>query len=354
MTSVKARRSRSPGWFLALVVVAGLCLVSIAVAAVYVASGGVLTVPFTDPPRIISLQSKSPDAPWAPPAGTVAVPVLARPVTAFSKIKRDDFFDPKLGRYKAYYMDPAAVKPEMITDMAKIVGRVLDHDKSPGYVFTENDFLPEGTRQGLVAGIPPGMRGMRVELSKVRGLYNLLQGDRFDVVSTIAVTTDPSQDLRKMGGAFADRLAMEATMSGTTKQAMVRVVVQNGVVVTPWQTVEIPVSTASLTQGTKTNSKPVQEVFIAVHPEEVAALTEAMAVEAELSVVPRSGRPDDPQDSVTPDRFPKSPFNAAPGGQTPDGTSSVRFVETIDGTNREVVPVPSSGGDGKSGAPREK
>jgi Flp pilus assembly protein CpaB len=352
MTSVKARRSRSPGWFSVLVVVAGLVVLGVAWALVHLATGGTITVPFTDPPRVLSLATRAPEQGWSQPPGTVAVPYLARPLAAYSKIKRDDFFDPKLGRYRAHYFDPAQVKPEMITDMAKIVGRVLDHDKATYMVFTENDFLPEGTRPGLVGGIPAGMRGVRVELSKARGLFGLNPGDRFDLVSTIVVSTDTSQELRKMGGAYADRLAMEATAAGITKQAAVRVIVQNGMVVEPVTTNEVPVSIASLTQGSRTNSKPVQEVVIAVDPAEVAALQEAMAVEAELSVIPRSGRPDDPKDSITPDRLPKSPF-AGPGEGPSQQGASVRFVETIDGTSREIVPVPSSG-PGKPEAPRAK
>jgi Flp pilus assembly protein CpaB len=354
MTSVKARRSRSPGWFLALVVVAGLLVIGIAVAFVYVASGGVITVPFTDPPRVFSLETKVPEKPWTPPAGKVMVPIAGRAIPAYTKLTRDDTWDPKVQRATTWPVGPEEVSRDaIITDFDKVWGRVLKREKPKGYVFRETDFLPEGTRPGLVAGIPPGMRGMRVELSKVRGLFDLLPGDRFDLVSTIAVSTDTSQDLRKMGGAYADRLAMEATAAGVTKQATVRVVVQNGVVVEPVQTNEVPVSIASLTQGARTNSKPVQEVLIAVSPAEAVALAEALAIEAELTVVPRSGRPDDPQDSVTPDRLPKSPFGASADTGSQDG-ASVRFVETIDGTNREIVPVPSSGGAGKPEAPRAK
>lgn len=353
MTSVKARRSRSPGWFSVLVVVAGLIVLGVAWALVHLATGGAITVPFTDPPRTLSLATKAPEKPWSPPAGKVMVPIAGRAIAAYSKITRDDLWDPKTQRATAVPLAPEDVRDDMITDFKKIYGRVLDHDKPAGYVFTESDFLPQGTRPGLVGGIPSGMRGMRIDLSKVRGLFGLQPGDRFDLVSTIAVNTDASQDLRKMGGAFADRLAMEATAAGVTKQAAVRVVVQNGIVVESAQTVQIPVSTASLTQGARTNSKPVQEVVIAVHPAEVAALTEAMAVEAELSVVPRSGRPDDPQDSVTPDRLPKSPFGGVGDNPSQQG-ASVRFVETIDGTSREIVPVPSSNGDAKAGPPNAK
>ena len=94
--------------------------------------------------------------------------------------------------------------------------------------------------------------------------------------------------------------------------------------------------------------RPVQEVVIAIDPEEVARLTEAMAVEARISIVPRSGRPDDPADSETPDLYPVSPFtgpglgasssihSAAPGENAP----AFAVVETIMGQKRTLTAVP--------------
>src|SRR5437762_4819081 len=71
---------------------------------------------------------------------------------------------------------------------------------------------------------------------------------------------------------------------------------------------QIPVANNSMTQGLIVRTKPVQEVVIAVSPIEVAHLTEALAIGADISCVPRSGRPDDPYDSVTPESNPWSPF----------------------------------------------
>ena len=49
----------------------------------------------------------------------------------------------------------------VISDFSQITGRVVDHEKPPRYPFTELDFLPKGTRPGLVAVIPPGKRNHR-------------------------------------------------------------------------------------------------------------------------------------------------------------------------------------------------
>ena len=44
------------------------------------------------------------------------------------------------------YLTPDKITKEMIIDFDQILGRVLQHDKPPGYVFTEKDFLEKGTR----------------------------------------------------------------------------------------------------------------------------------------------------------------------------------------------------------------
>jgi Flp pilus assembly protein CpaB len=318
-----------------LVVVLGVLIVGLAIVVFRLASGGSVTIPFTDPPRILSFAPERVEQPWSPPKDKVAVPIAARKIPAYSQVTRDDFWNPQLQRLSVVYLEKEQVSKGMLTNLSDILGRVLSHDKGAGYVFTENDFLPEGTRPGLVAGIPAGMRAMRIELSKVRGLYGLQPGDRFDVLASIPVSSDAAKDLQRLGGAFAERVAMEASLSNTAKQATVRVIVQGGVVVTPVQINEIPVSVAT-TKGASRGGKPLQEVVVAVNPDEVTALAEAMAVDADLSVVPRSGRPDDPKDSRTPDRLPKSPFAAS--GES--GTTGLSFVETIDGTRREIVPVP--------------
>jgi hypothetical protein len=72
---------------------------------------------------------------------------------------------------------------------------------------------------------------------------------------------------------------------------------------------------------------------------------EAMAVEARLTTIPRSGRPDDPVDSTTPDLRPSSPF-ATPGGDgvdsrlSPDDDENFAVVETIMGQKRSLTAVP--------------
>lgn len=302
-------------------------------------------------------------------AGLVAVPVPARMVPAYTRLTRDHFWDPKNARLAVVYLPPAAVTAEMLTRLPDILGRVLDHDKPAGFVFTGSDFLPKGTREGLVAGIPAGKRAIRVEADKVEGLFGLRAGDRFDLVATLPISPTGAGNRNQnfnVGGAFAPQLAIQAQLSNWQKQATVRVLVQNGVIVEPMTTRQVPVFSRTLTQGAITRMRPVQEIVIAIDPDEVARLTEAMAVDAKVSTVPRSGRPDDPPNSVTPDLKPVSPFatpglmTASAGGAVSVGTdpaddqpavmdmpkaaaASTPFtmVETISGNTRELKAVPS-------------
>ena len=61
--------------------------------------------------------------------------------------------------------------------------------------------------------------------------------------------------------------------------------------VTPVKIRNMPTISTSLTQGTTMRNIPVQEIVLAVDPEEVAPLAEAMDLKYEITCVARSGRP---------------------------------------------------------------
>jgi Flp pilus assembly protein CpaB len=280
-------------------------------------------------------------------AGLVAVPTPARPIPAYSKVTRDHLWDVRRNRLSVVYLPPRAVTREMLRNVSDVIGRVLDHDKNPGYVFTDDDFLPKGTREGLVAGIPPGKRAIRIPADRVDGVFGLHAGDRFDLVATMPIEASRSENFN-VGGVYSEQLAVEARLSNWQKQATVRVLVQNGVIVEPMTTRQVPVFQAGLNQQGGMRMRPVQEVVIAIEPDEVARLTEALAVEAKVSMVPRSGRPDDPIDSTTPDLMPVSPF-ATPGSRSLAGAGesagdadapAFSVVDTIMGQKRALKAVP--------------
>jgi Flp pilus assembly protein CpaB len=281
--------------------------------------------------------------------GLIAVPTPARPIPAYTRVRRDHVWDPKNARVAVVYLPPRAVTPEMLVNLSDVIGRVLDHEKAAGYVFTESDFLPKGTREGIVGGIPAGKRAVRISADKVDGLYGLHSGDRFDLLVTMPIdgSRGGSAQPFNFAGVHGQELALQARLSNWQKQATVRVIIQNGVIVEPMATRGVPILQSSLTDGAATRVRPVQEVVIAINPEEVALLTEAIAVEARITTVPRSGRPDDPPDSITPALRPVSPFTSL-GSEDVDAAESdaaadqgaFKMVETIMGQKRALTAVP--------------
>lgn len=269
-------------------------------------------------------------------AGLIAVPTSAMEIPAHTRIRRDHLWDRANARISVVYLPPRAVTKEMLLNITQIIGRVLDSEKEPGYVFTDADFLPRGTREGLVAGIPAGKRAIRISADRVEGLYGLNAGDRFDIVATMPIDAADGGRSLNFSGPYSQEVALESQLSNWQKQATVRFIVQNAVIVEPMLARGVPVTTTSA-QAAAARARAVQEAVIAVNPNEVALLTEAMAVDARLSSIPRSGRPDDPVNTRTPDLRPFSPF-AAPGGN--NQANGFSTVETIMGPKRSVTAVP--------------
>ncbi len=297
---------------------------------------GVVSLPFLTPDeRVIATNT-------GPEPGRVRVPMAAREIGAYEEIRRDDLWDRATGGVSTVDLSEEVVtRRRILVQLNDIVGRVLRHGKASGYVFTEEDFLPKGTRPGLVAGIPPGKRALRFKAEQVQGLVDLRPGDRFDLLASLAVDVEPEKlKAFAKAGAPGAELVMRARLASQRPQGEIRVLVQNGVIVTPVSTRNIPISSSSLTRGMTTRTRPVQEVVIAVFPEELGPLSEALAIGATIVATPRSGHPEDPQESVTPDY--RSPWMLGSGsGEDQDNpTSDFRMVEVFEGGELKVVPVP--------------
>jgi hypothetical protein len=259
--------------------------------------------------------------------GSVAVVVSAlmpngRPIPAYTKLTRDHVWDAKKGRLACVYLTPDKITKEMIIDLNQILGRVLDHDKPPGYVFTEKDFLEKGTRAGLVGGIPAGKKMLTLDASKIDGLFGLQLGDHIDLIATYPIEMPKGGAGRLSGG-----LQAQAQIATMHKRASVRPLAEDAVLITPVTIREKPTISRSVSQGTMVKKIPVQEIQIAVDPEEVAPITEALATDVKVMCVARSGRPGD--EAVAKD---------TPGN---DPLSDVNLIDTILGNKRESVPLPT-------------
>lgn len=283
--------------------------------------------------------------------GMIAIPMPSRAIPAYTKVTREYLLDEK-GNLSLMYLPPDAVTPQMYSSTTDVLGRVTKKPKPPGYVFTEADFLPKGSRPGIVAAVAPGRRAMRIEADQVKGLYGLSIGDSFDLVATIPIETKGGAKGLKIGGAYQEVMTLQAEMTNWMKQATVRVLVQKGQLIEGLTTRVIPVTVSSLTQGNTTRQKPIQEYVIAVDPQEVALLTQAIAVKAQINAVPRSGQPGDLEESRTPDLLPWHPYGGL--GGTGDSASDafgkipkLTMVETISGKkkhgfDRGILGVPMS------------
>jgi Flp pilus assembly protein CpaB len=227
--------------------------------------------------------------------GMIPMPTSGDNIPMYTKVTPENLYEPKTTSLKVTWFKPEEVRPNHLTRLEQVLGRVLKRDKPAGKVFTEEDFFPKGTHEGMVAGIPPGKVALTLEVEKIKGVAGFRAGDHLDVVGALAL------DDKKSSGASGLVTPVGFGLPAP-KHASVKVLVQNGVIVSPVTLRQVPVTTNSLMSGQQTKTRPVQELVIAVDRTEVAGLSEALALNAEVTAVARSGRPDDPgAASLTPD-----------------------------------------------------
>jgi Flp pilus assembly protein CpaB len=255
--------------------------------------------------------------------GKVQVLLSGSPIPAYTKVTRDHLINPKTQLAASFWLAKEQVPPGTLLDLGEIAGRVLKNDKAAGFAFTEDDFFPKGTRPGLTAGIPIGKRSMTLEADKIRGVAGLKAGDRFDIIASLTLDQKNRINTPRPLGAGANYVSNSTT---APKEARVRLVVDNGAVVQPIYVRAVPTTSHSLTSGAQTTTKPIQEVVLAVAPDEVPMLTEAIALGAELTAVARSGQPGDDQTTRISTEVQEAP--------------KATVIETIQGRRREQVSVP--------------
>ncbi len=246
--------------------------------------------------------------------GKIAVPSSYVDIPALTKITRDHL--------DYIYLDSKKIPKKVILDLKGVIGRVINDGKPKGYVFTEDDFLPEGSRQGIVGAIPPGKRAFTIETDKVQGLFGLRVDDRFDLMGLVKVSSKKGQSSGLIGS------VAPATQTGADEFVQPTILVRNGSIIIPVRLREVPYSQSSLTSGTTTRTRPIRETVIAVDMPEVQGLAQAISMNAELFVVPRSGQPgEEENEDLSSNKLPM--------------TAGVVVVETIKGNERarEAVPV---------------
>lgn len=224
--------------------------------------------------------------------GMVPVPKSLVHLRAFDVVHREDVYDLALGDDSYFWLPKTQVQdhPEWITRFDQIIGRVMARDKRAEFVFSEKDFLPEGSRSGISGGIPSGKQGFFLDAEKVPGLRFLKAGDRFDLLAT---EPTPRQDATPeygllMGGIKA-RAGKPIPLNG------VQILVQDAELIA--LTTDRSMTTQGGLQLAATDSRGRslakandERVAIAIDPAESVPLTQALGNGSIIHMVTRSGQ----------------------------------------------------------------
>jgi len=243
----------------------------------------------------------------APPSreGQIACPALAREVPTYSKVTRDDLINPRTGQLNVIWL-PQAAGESALRDVSQIMGRVLSRDKSAGSVLTEADFFAKGTRPGIAAGVPPGKVAMSVPVERIAGLDLLQRQDAFDIVASL-----PAQERQTVSNieyaVLLGGIKPPDTRAGQlARQTGVRTLVQRGTMVALTRGTKTSTTGAAglsaLVGGKATKTTTSTQVTIAVAPEEVTPLTEALGLESlSLFCVTHTSQPDTDETDPAPE-----------------------------------------------------
>ena len=224
--------------------------------------------------------------------GMVKVPKSLVTLNAYDVVKREDIYDRTIGDDSYFWMPKSRVEnnPQWITRVDDIIGRVMSKDKRIDFVFTENDFLPKGSRSGIAGGIPAGKQGFFLDAEKIPGLRFLKSGDRFDLLASTAEETETAGSeyglllggIKARGGkpiplSGVRILAQDAEMTAITTSG--RMTTQGG----------LELAKADERGRSLANEKN-ERVAIAIDPTEAVPLTQALGDKVNVYMVTRSGQ----------------------------------------------------------------
>ena len=343
------RRSGSSlsGRLLAPLAFAGVLFVGL---AVYTVVNGELRLPFGG--VVLAFGGEEEAAGEAgPPKGTAAVFANPRMLPAFTKITREHLLVEDGSRLYTTPVVAQAIDQSKLfradnDGLQRLLGRVLKRDKPVAYAFSEADFLPVGTRPGPSAGIPPGQRGVWIDVAKVQGLADVHPGDLVDLLAAEQNDAKPSVDPGLLGNlidpVMKARLQAVADRDAKTKTASSWVVARGAKVISPPRSRPLPGNGAK-----RGNEATVEEVFLAMQPEDVSRFGQALAQKVTLLAAPRSSQPTDEPIEIRDDRPVDSGEELRKLLLGDEGSQgSFGMVEVIRGGARETVTVPRSGESG--------
>jgi hypothetical protein len=293
------------------------------------------------------------------PAGTVAVYANPRALPAFTRITREHLLTGEGLHTVPVVATAIAANGLFAADaegLQRLLGRVLKRDKPVNFAFSENDLLPVGTRPGLSAGIPPGKRGIWLDAEQVQGIAALRAGDLVDLVAAEPMAAPQAADPSVLGNiadpVLATSLRGLQLAGGNSATARSWVLARQALVVAS------PRRREADQGGNRRAGAPtgIEEVFLALLPEEIARCTQALARKVAIVAAPRSGQPDgtaaDAGNEIA-DWTPPDP-SAELRRLLLDGKQpALGRVELIRGTARGSVTVPTAAPPATSSTPQQ-
>ena len=177
--------------------------------------------------------------------------------------------------------------------------------------------------------MPPGKRAFAIAADKLAGARGLQHGDHFDLLVGIPLGLDKNL---ASGSGWLPASSPGAALH-LEKQAEIRVVAQDAVVVSPVFTPKFAPAAASMTASkdmADSMEKSAEEIVIAVAADEVDRLAEALTVGLKLTAVSRSG-------IVRPNLAPsEQPTTAEKPLTDLRPLANVRMIETLNGKKRQT------------------
>jgi len=152
----------------------------------------------------------------------VPVLVTARDLAPGQAVLRADVWDPLVQNFKFVHIPRERVSDEWILRWPEIEGRVMARAKLKDKAFKASDFLPEGTRPGVAALVPAGMRMVNIPQGRIHGLDALRYQDRFDLIAQIAINEDQIEAAQDaIEGLSRDRRLELDRLRGSAKRMQV-------------------------------------------------------------------------------------------------------------------------------------
>lgn len=238
--------------------------------------------------------------------GQIAFPATAQPIPAFTRISREHLINPQTNDLHVIWLPEHLVSEKMIRDLGQLIGRVAAHDINPNAVLTESNLMPKGTRPGLTAGVPPGKRSMTLDASRVPGLESLRRGDVFDLLTALPVRDETEPDSNVEYGVLLGGIKPPDMRAGRLqRQSGVKVLVRGGVMVAHTkgkeQSTEGGAALVVPPAGNRRSQQLSVDATIAIDPQEVMPLTEALGLDVPIYCVAHSGHPDNPAEESFPE-----------------------------------------------------